>query len=199
MPTILYSIIFYVAPDAIHNLELFNGAARVGLMSIKVGLLLLIFLQTFVVPVISIYFIYRLGFIQSLQMQTLKDRRLPYLITVIIYTFVTAFYTKNITQFPEVALIMSSITFSLATVAFISLYWKISAHAVGISGAVGALLGIAIRLKDSQLLFPLLLLIIIAGFLISARLHLNAHTPSQVLAGVLLGLFISIMVTIFFL
>ncbi|MDI9865748.1 hypothetical protein QM480_15495 [Flectobacillus sp. DC10W] len=196
MPTLLFGIVFYQAPTAIANLELFNGAAKVGMLSLKLGLLILIFLQTFLVPALTIYFVYRLGYIKTLDMQTLRDRRLPYLLTVIIYTIITAFYTKSIRQFPEVAVLMSSITFSIAIVSFISLYWKISAHAVGISGTIGAILGISIHFPEAHLFITLAVLILLAGFLLSARLQLAAHTLSQIIAGVALGLAISLSATL---
>jgi hypothetical protein len=79
---------------------------------------------------------------------------------------------------------MSSITFSIAVVSFVSLYWKISAHAVGISGTIGAILGIAIHLPEAHLLGTLAALVLLGGFLLSARLQLAAHTLSQIIAGV---------------
>lgn len=198
MPTIIFAIIFYIAPESIQNLELFNGTSKVGLMSLKMGLLLLIFLQTFILPAFCIYALYRFGFIKELTMQTLADRRIPYLITVLIYTFVAAFFTYNLYQFPEVALILTSIAFSISLVAFISIYWKISAHAVGISGCIGALAGIVIKFGSYTLFYPLMAMIVLAGFLLSARLQLNAHTPAQIIAGTFLGLCVSLSVVIFF-
>lgn len=196
MPTIIFAILFYLAPESIQNLELFNGEARVGMMSLKMGLLLLIFLQTFVLPVFSIYALHRFGFVGDLRMETLADRRIPYLVTVAIYTFVATFFTLKLRQFPEVALIITGIAFSIGAVAVISLYWKISAHAVGVNGMVGALLGIAIKYGTNELFYPILAVILIAGFLLSARLHLNAHTPSQIIAGSILGLTVSLSVVL---
>lgn len=197
MPTIIFGILFYVAPESIQNLELFNGSARVGLMSLKMGLLVLIFLQTFVLPVFTIYCLHRFGFVDDLRMETLEDRRLPYLVTVMIYTFVATFFTLKLKQLPEVAIIITGIAFSIAAVTVISLYWKISAHAVGISGALGALIGITIKFGSLQLFYPIIGLILIAGLLIAARLHLNAHTPNQVIAGSFLGLIVSLSVVLF--
>jgi membrane-associated phospholipid phosphatase len=197
MPTLIFAILFYLAPESIQNLELFNDSARVGMLSLKMGLLLLIFLQTFVLPVFSIYALHRFGFVGDLRMETLADRRIPYLVTVAIYTFVATFFTLKLKQFPEVALIITGIAFSIAAVAIISLYWKISAHAVGVSGMVGALVGIAIKYGNSDLFYPILAVIMVAGFLMSARLHLNAHTPLQILAGTLLGLAVSVGVVLF--
>ncbi len=197
MPTIIFGILFYVAPESIQNLELFNDSARVGLMSLKMGLLILIFLQTFVFPVFTIYCLHRFGFVQDLRMGTLEDRRLPYLITVVIYTFVATFFTLKLKQLPEVAIIMTGIAFSIAAVAIISIYWKISAHAVGISGTLGALIGIVIKFSSYELFYPMISVILIGGLLIAARLHLNAHTPAQVIVGSFLGLIISLSVVLF--
>ena len=197
MPTIIFGILFYIAPESIQNLELFNDSARVCLMSLKMGLLILIFLQTFVFPVFTIYCLHRFGFVQDLRMETLEDRRLPYLITVVIYTFVATFFTLKLKQLPEVAIIMTGIAFSIAAVAITSIYWKISAHAVGISGTLGALIGIVIKFSSYELLYPIIAVILIGGLLIAARLHLNAHTPAQVIAGFFLGLIISMSVVLF--
>ncbi len=194
MPTIIFTTLFYLAPESIQNLEEFNSSARVGMMSLKMGLLLLIFLQTFVLPVFSIYALHRFGFVSDLRMETLADRRIPYLVTVAIYTFVATFFTLKLHQFPEIALIITGIAFSIAAVAVISLYWKISAHAVGVAGMLGAFLGIAIQYGNNQLFYPILVVILIAGFLVSARLHLNAHTPAQIIAGTILGLVVSLSV-----
>jgi membrane-associated phospholipid phosphatase len=194
MPTIIFAIIFYIAPEAISNLDVYNNSILVGKMSLKIGLLLLIFLQTFIVPCVMIYYLYRFRLIKSLKMETLQDRRLPYLITIVIYTAIAAFYTYSLKQFPEIALIITSIAFSIAIVTVISLYWKISAHAVGISGMVGALFGVMIKYQSYSLAYPVIISIIVGGFLLSARLHLNAHTPLQIIAGTILGLTISILV-----
>jgi membrane-associated phospholipid phosphatase len=197
MPTLIFTILFYGAPESIQNLEMFNSSARVGMLSLKMGLLILIFLQTFVLPVFTIYALHRFGFVGDLRMETLKDRRLPYLITVMIYTFIATFYTLKLKQFPEIGLIITGIAFSVACVAIISLYWKISAHAVGVSGTLGALIGIAVKYGNTELFYPILIVVLIMGLLISARLHLNAHTPSQVIAGSILGFIVSLAVVFF--
>jgi membrane-associated phospholipid phosphatase len=197
MPTIIFAILFYLAPESIQNLELFNGSAKVGMLSLKMGLLILIFLQTFVLPVFSIYALYRFGFITDIKMETLADRRIPYLVTVAIYTFVAYFFTMKLQQFPEVSLIITGIAFSISAVAVISLYWKISAHAVGVSGMLGALIGTAIKYDSPFLFYPILGIILMAGFVMSARLHLNAHTPNQIMAGTGLGLTVSLLVVFF--
>jgi len=57
---------------------------------------------------------------------------------------------------------------------------------------IGALAGIIIKFGETSLFIPLLYIIILAGYLIAARLQLNAHTPAQVGAGFLLGVILSV-------
>ena len=73
----------------------------------------------------------------------------------------------------------------------ITFFWKISIHAIGISGLAGAFLGF------SELLFPIqngegitiinILLLLLVGVICSARLYLKAHSFLQIIAGITLG------------
>jgi hypothetical protein len=134
----------------------------------------------------------RWGLISSLKLENLKDRRLPYFVTSIIYTALGYFlYSKNSMLFP-CGYILWSIAAVILCLGIISLWWQISAHAAGVGGMIGALAGILGQLGEQNLFFPLLFMVILSGYVISARLALNAHTPAQVGAGFLLGLGISL-------
>lgn len=175
----------------VQNLEVFNEQQSVdffGLkLSFKAGLLLLVFFFTFLIPSYLLYVLYRLKVIKSLTMENLQDRRLPYLMIVILYTIFSYASFRYMTLLPEVTVIMTSITFSISCVAFISLYWQISAHATGMGGVIGSLLALTLKLELGGLLVPVLVVIVLTGFLMSARLYLNAHTPRQIMVGLLLG------------
>ena len=195
MPTYLFGALFLLTPELM-------GVSMLG-FSAQGSLLLLVFLNTFVAPALLIYYFYRMGFIRSLHLDELRDRRIPYLTTLLIYTFSTYLFGWQLQPIsdlaPQIAIILGSITFSIAIVALVSLRWKISAHATGIGGCMGALAGIFLRYGDSTLFYPFLLGILIPGVLMSARLQLNAHTPSQITAGLSLGLSVSITAVFVFL
>jgi membrane-associated phospholipid phosphatase len=184
MPSILFILLFILAPTPI-------GADYLDL-KFKFLLLGFIFIYTFIAPSGLIYWLYKVKIIKSLKMETLQDRRIPYLLTTTIYGGLAYFfYYKNPLLFP-IAYILGSITVVILCIAIISFWWQISAHAAGIGGTLGALTAIMIRFNEHALFYPFLLLLIVAGLLISARLYLNAHTPAQVLAGLLLGVFVSL-------
>jgi membrane-associated phospholipid phosphatase len=188
LPTYILGTLFALTPEVV-GVSALSFAARGSL-------LFLLFLNTFVVPALMIYTFYRLGLIQDLHLDTRHERRLPYLITLILYslsTYLFGWQFQPISELaPQIAVVLGSITASLAVVALVSLRWKISAHATGVGGCLGALGGVILRYGDFSLFFPLLITILITGLLLSARLRLNAHTPAQVSAGLGVGLLISI-------
>lgn len=167
------------------------GAESLGLL-FKIAFISFTFFYTFVLPAYFIYLLQRWGIIGSLKLENLRDRRLPYFITATIYTILAyIIYSKNSLLFP-CAYVLWSIAVVIFFVAIISLWWQISAHAAGIGGMIGALAGVMVQFGETDLFIPLLCLIIMAGYLLAARLALNAHTPKQVSAGFLLGLVLSL-------
>jgi hypothetical protein len=188
MPTLLFGLLLFQVP-AVLGLDAFTP-------SLRFSLLVLIFVGTFMVPSVLIFYLYRAGYIQNLQLTNLSDRRLPYFLTAFVYigvAYLFAFRMQGIsTLAPEIAILISSIALSILLVAMISLSWQISAHGVGIGGVVGAISSLMLKFSLTDLFFPLLLLVLLTGFIASARLKLNAHTPAQVGAGLALGLLVSL-------
>ncbi len=188
MPTWLFGILLYQVPVVL-GLDTFS-------VELRIRLLVLILIGTFAVPSLLIYFLFRSGYVRSLHLDDRLDRRLPYLITGFVYSFLTflfAFRMQLISDVaPEIAVILGSITMSILLVGIISLFWKISAHGVGIGGSLGAVAGIVLKFSETDLVYTLAMLILLAGIILSARLQLNAHTPSQASVGLLLGIAVSL-------
>ena len=188
MPTWLFGILLFQVPNIL-GLDTFSGTLRISLW-------VLIIVGTFAVPSLLILFLFRSGYIRDLQLDDRSDRRLPYLLTGFIYSFLTflfAFRMQLVSEVaPEIAIILGSITISILLVGVISLFWKISAHSVGIGGSIGALAAIMFKFSETDLLYTLTSFIVLAGLIASARLHLNAHTLSQVSAGLFLGMLVSL-------
>ncbi len=131
-------------------------------------------------------------------MDDVKTRRLPYLFTFLLYTAFSILFSYKFRNLKEISICLFSISFCLLLVFIISLFWKISAHMVGISGVLGAIFTFIIKNELSQLFIPFILLLILTGIIAAARLKLNAHNPYQIIGGFLLGFFISISITFIF-
>jgi membrane-associated phospholipid phosphatase len=145
----------------------------------------LIFLNTAVVPALISFYMLKKGWINSMHMHQIQERRIPYLLTAVFY-MITYFILQKAPLPPMLLLMMLGATLAVVICLIINLIWKISAHMVGIGGLLGAIIGISMRFKTDMLLF-IILLILITGLVASARLRLNAHNPMQVLAGFATG------------
>lgn len=194
MPTVLFGLLLFLAPGVL-NVDMYSG-------SLRLSLLVLILVGTFAVPALLIYCLFRGGYVQSMQLTTLADRRMPYFLTAFFYFFLAYLFVFKMegisTAAPEIGTLIGSIAVSILLVGVISLSWQISAHGVGIGGVVGAVGGIVLKFGFSSLFLPFLGLVLLTGFVASARLKLNAHTPAQVGTGVALGITVSVLTVFWF-
>lgn len=70
----------------------------------------------------------------------------------------------------------------------ITFFYKLSIHSVAICGLLGIIMPLNKVAEGNQLLFSTILLILLAGIVMSSRLQLNAHTPREILIGSVTGL-----------
>ena len=142
-------------------------------------------LMTVAFPLTSALLLLRAGVISSLEMPKRMERIAPYVMTMIYYGM-TWYLLRRSSLHPAVQGLFVGAFIALAMTTLVTLRWKISAHMVGIGGAIGAITGLS-ALHDLELLLPISILILLAGALASARLLASDHTPAQLYAGVALG------------
>lgn len=152
-------------------------------------ILLVIFLMTFVVPLLSLVMLWLGKYIPNISLPDRKDRRLPFAMVTFFYLLITYMAYAPLKSFPVIIGVLATTTLCLLITTIITFYWKISAHSVGISGLVGFMMGLGFKYADNSLLIPILGLIMAAALVMSARLFLNQHTPSQVFGGAVVGFF----------
>jgi hypothetical protein len=190
MPTYIFLIIFIFCPVAIN----LSG-------NVKDNVLWLVFITTFLFPFISIFvlfFVLKKTFsIDDLYMENPKERFYPFLFTGFFYSAITFMFIQS-DLYPNMISIMGGISFTVIVVAVITYFWKISAHAVGICGALGYILVLSFYYPYEIMMIPVSGLILLAGMLMTARLYLDTHTPAQVFGGALLGLSLSVGSFLFF-
>lgn len=118
-------------------------------------------------------------------MEKNTDRVLPLILSSLFY-YLGYLILQRLPVFPIYNLFMiASILIQIALLV-ISLKWKISAHSAAIGGLLGVFFGLSFRLHENPILI-LILLILAAGMIGSARLILGKHTRAQIYAGFLLG------------
>ena len=145
----------------------------------------LIFVMTFVLPALNFIFFKVAGTIDNLAMPERRQRTLPFLFISILYCVVTfLFHWKvGVAGVTNLLMIISAL---VVLSAIITLFYKISIHSAAIWGVIGILLPLH-KSSNGSLLISIIVLIIVAGLVMSSRLMLDAHTPREVLTGSLLG------------
>ena len=148
-----------------------------------------------IIPIGSLYVMYRSNIITSMSIPDRKER-IPIFIITLFYYLLTYYFLRKIhvTNLDFLGAFMSFLTGGIVLTGLsllITFFWKISIHAIGISGLAGAFLGF------SELLFPIqngegitiinTLLLLLVGVICSARLYLKAHSFLQIIAGITLG------------
>lgn len=160
---------------------------------VKKIILFIVFITCFVLPVLLTLYLLQKGFIRSLEMNERKERRVPFLVSMLMYVCCYLL----IRQLPAPDLIPAIVITGAVIIAIafaITLRWKISIHMIGLGGLAGIIFISGDRiLTDVSAYFILVLLI--SGITGWARLSREAHTSMQVYAGFIAG-FISAAVTL---
>ena len=175
-----------------------------GTNSVKGGMrnILMVFFSTFFIPIISVLMMKALKLIPSLELKNAEDRIGPFIVTGVFY--ISTYYL--IYRSPEIPIEFKACflgaVIGLFLAFFITLFSKISLHALGTGGFLGMVL---ITIQRSELfpfvcntgifgvievsLFGLLITtILICGIVGTSRLILDAHEPKDLYGGYLVGL-----------
>ena len=146
--------------------------------------ILLVF--TIILPILTSVLFKLFGLIDSLYMKTAKERRWPFLLTLIWYYMGIELLTRIYVP-QSFLLLMIGATSIVGVALVITSRWKISIHMLGIGGVIGAIIGISQRFQfDHSIL--LIALILFAGLIGYSRLKTNSHNFRQVYAGFIVGI-----------
>jgi membrane-associated phospholipid phosphatase len=147
----------------------------------------LVFVFTFVLPAVNLVMLRAFGNIQSLTLQSRKERILPFVFISLLYLLVTfLFYFKLPfdANFNKLMMIISALVVVSLLVTF---YYKISIHSIAMGGGIGILLPLNQVTEQMSLLWPTAFTILVTGLVMSSRLVLDAHTPREVMYGGVVG------------
>jgi membrane-associated phospholipid phosphatase len=194
MPTYGFAFLFFTK----------NYISELTPLNLKLIILSVTAIFTFVLPTINAFILLKMGRIKSLEMETNSERIIPYSSTALYYF--ALFYLLHHENFPEfyketvinfLNLLNLGAAISILLTLLINLKWKISAHTIGIGGLTGATLGMIYRLQiDLQAFF--IALLFCSGIVGYARLKLRAHSPAQVYTGFILGFVIELGLMLYF-
>jgi hypothetical protein len=145
-------------------------------------------LNTVFFPIVTVLLIKAVGFMESIQMRTMKDRIIPLIGTMIFYFWAYLIF-KNI-QAPLVLRVLLLGSFwGIVAVFMVNIFMKISMHTSAAGGALGILI-VLMMVSHINLFLPFLLVLLVAGLIGTARMVLQAHRPVEIWAGYVIGIIV---------
>ena len=148
-------------------------------------LFLVVLINNVFIPLSLLPFLRYRNIISSYHIDDRKERIIPLLTSSILYC-TTSFIVFRF----QVPFFLKSFIFATSVVAIvvsmINFWWKISIHAVGAGALTATVVALTFRMH-TPLTWYLLAVILVSGAILSARLILNSHNPSQVWTGYLTG------------
>jgi hypothetical protein len=148
-------------------------------------LFMVVLINNVFIPLSLLPFLRYRHIISSYHIDDNKERIIPLLTTSILYC-TTSFIVFRF----QIPFFLKSFIFATSVVAIvvsmINFWWKISIHSVGAGALTATVVALAFRMH-TPLTWHLLTVILVSGVILSARLKLNSHNPSQVWIGYLTG------------
>jgi hypothetical protein len=185
LPTYVFACLVFFAPAT------FSTLSEQG----RYYLLLLIFITTCILPIflltIFLQLTNRTMNFKTFFMGNRRDRILPYLLIAVFYSGLAYVFDAYLHMSGLIIYLVASIGVTILVLALITLFYKVSAHATGLSGAVVILVMLSTRFADNDLFYPILTFIFITGLVLSSRLFLKAHTVKEIIFGVVTGVVVN--------
>lgn len=137
-------------------------------------------------PVFSVLLMKPLGFIESYQLPTTKDRIIPLIASMTFYFWVSHVFNT----LPGVPLVLKSMLlgnfWGIIGVFMANIFVKVSMHTAGAGSMVG-IMAVLMMTSSANMVIPFFISVAVAGIIGTARLYLNAHKPGDVWLGYFLG------------
>ncbi|MDB4297520.1 hypothetical protein N9901_02065 [Flavobacteriaceae bacterium] len=150
---------------------------------------------TLVIPIVTLLIFRVIGYIKTLQAETIEERKMPVLLMMVNYLFLGQ-VLKDLWQLRELSVL------AYATAVGLVITWllfkkgiKASLHMQGIMGLLGFLL--VYGFKYGFNVKGIVALILVAALLAKARLELKAHTMNEVVIGSLMGVGFPVVLNLF--
>ncbi|MTI19943.1 hypothetical protein E1176_02815 [Fulvivirga sp. RKSG066] len=156
-----------------------------------IPVLTVIFLLTFMVPIISVMMLKLTKSISSMKLEVREERVMPFFFIAVYYGLTTYMFAYKIRMSDVLVVSFAAMSVVILVVALASIKYKISAHAAGAWGVAGLLMAMHLKFPGSYLMWPLAGCFLLAGAISSARLALNSHSPGEVAYGAFVGFAIS--------
>lgn len=139
-------------------------------------------------PLFCVLLLKKLDFISSYTMPTAKERTIPLMATMIFYFWVSHVFNSVPAAIPlSLKVLLLGNFWGLILIFIVNIFTKISLHTSAAGCMIGVILVCMIH-GSVNMTIPLLVSIVIAGIVGSARMILGAHQRGDIWLGYILGI-----------
>lgn len=164
----------------------------------ELTILTIIFIATYVIPLLLLIFLKSIGYIDSFQVFSIKERKIPLVFMIIMFYLLGQLFEK-ITIFNDLSFLFYGIAIAIIlTYILFTFRIKSSLHLLSIGGATGYFL-IFGQIHGIDTLPLTVIFLLFSGLLGTSRLHLKAHSPKEIYIGFFLGFFSQIISVLYYL
>lgn len=177
-------------PSILGGLILFNDDFVQWLdTKTRVYILILIVIMTILLPISWLLVTKNLEAGKSWLMEKQRDRLKPLLVQSVSVFFLTYMFVEKLKVSEFISAIYLSIGVSLTIAFILTLFYKVSLHALGWGGFLGVLSAIWTSFYIGGAGFQMALWVgfLVLGGVMTARLYLRAHSVFEVYSGAILG------------
>ncbi len=141
---------------------------------------------TIFIPIILFFFLRNMGTITSIDLENVKQRKIPLLLQSVLLIVVIKMII-DVYHYPELYFFFLGILFSMLSSIFMILFnIKASLHMIGISGVTMFTIALSIHF-GMNLILLITTLMIANGLVATSRLHCKAHSNLELILGFLIG------------
>ena len=147
-------------------------------------------------PMITVLLLKALKFIDSVYLNTQRDRIIPFVICNIWYFWIW-YVWRNLPDSPREIVILSMAIFLASTIGLMAnIYMKISMHSIAMGVAISFIMLLALTQSVNFGVY-ISIALVIAGLVCTARFIVSDHTPKEIYGGLLAGLAALFIATLF--
>ncbi len=185
MPTVLVYTLYILAPSSFAGVD----AKTFGTM------MAIIVLNTLFFPLLAVFLLKRLGFIQSIYMHDSKDRIIPLIATMIFYFWIYLVFKNDIFKNSTTPFILRVMFlgnfFGIILLFMTNIFFKASMHTSAAGGFVGVMI-VLMLINPVNMMLPLFISILVCGIVGTARLLTGAHKPAEIWVGYAMGIIVQL-------
>lgn len=182
----IVSYLFHPLFIPIAGTIIYFAIAPYSTLEIQSGNILPIFILTVIIPIIFFLILKNIGFINSIFLPTLQERKYPLyiscvLLLMILYKVIPNNYVHELFYF-----FTGLLTATCTALILLFLKFKTSIHLLGMGSILMFMIGLSIHF-EKNITLAISLFILMTGLVATSRLYLKAHNRVELLIGFLIG------------